>query len=167
MERWLLLLSLLGIILSGCAGPTENLATPLPTAVPPAALAEQGDWAISFSYEFPGDAWGVGPHRYQFFVQCPVITLQDVSTEWIYFDVVEEAQTTSDMIYLRLSGLSTGILTPTNFNPIPSNQKTTAVITFLGVSEHVAELAAGNCEALVRWDDKTPQLLTMGDVFIP
>ncbi len=167
MKQGLIVVFLLTIFLSSCAGQTQEVPIQLPTAIPPSELAEIGDWAISFSHEFPEDAWGVGTHRYQFFVHCPIITTEDVSTDWIYFDVLEDGQVADEMVYFRLAGLSTGILTPINLNAIQVGQKTTAVITFVGVTEHVAEMAAENCEALVRWDDKPPQILTIGEVFIP
>ena len=167
MKRWLIVSLFISIILAGCNVQTEAPPTPLPTAIPPSEQAGAGDWAISFKHEFPEDAWAVGTHRYHFFVHCPIITQDDLSTEWVYFEVIDEGNPSEYMVYFRLSGLSSGILTPININAVQIGQKTTAVITFLGVTEHIAEMAAENCEALVRWDDKPPQLLTMGETFIP
>ncbi len=167
MRNWLFLLSLLVLSLAGCVGQAEPQPTQLPTAIPPGEQSAIGDWAISFSHEFPADAWAVGTHRYQFFVHCPIIATEDVSSDWVYFDVIEAGVAAEESVYFRLAGLSTGILAPINLTEIQAGQKTTAVITFLGVTEHVAEMAAENCDALVRWDDKPPQVMTMGDVFIP
>ncbi|MBC8508171.1 MAG: hypothetical protein ISR58_06380 [Anaerolineales bacterium] len=166
MNQLIFLWSLVALLLAGCSTQTETVPTPLPTAIPPSAQDGYGDWAISFSHEFPEDAWGLGTHRYHFFVHCPIIT-DDVSTDWVYFEVLDEEEPSSETVFLRISGLSSGILTPININAIQMGQKTTAVITFLGVTEHIAEMAADNCEALVRWDDKSPQLLTIGETFIP
>ena len=157
MRNWLFLLSLLVLSLAGCVGQAEPQPTQLPTAIPPGEQSAIGDWAISFSHEFPADAWAVGTHRYQFFVHCPIIATE----------VIEAGVAAEESVYFRLAGLSTGILAPINLTEIQAGQKTTAVITFLGVTEHVAEMAAENCDALVRWDDKPPQVMTMGDVFIP
>ena len=168
MKQWLYVCLFISVFLAGRSAGTEVFPTPLPTAIPPSAQQDgSGDWAISFSYQFPEDAWGLGTHRYHFFVHCPIITQDDVSTEWVYFEVLDDDEPSTDTVFLRLSGLSSGILTPININAIQTGQKTTAVITFLGVTEHIAEIAADNCEALVRWDDKSPQLLTIGETFIP
>lgn len=166
IKCWSFLCSLIILFLAGCGEPVEMPPTPLPTAVPPPEFSA-GDWAISFSHEFPEEAWAVGVHRYQFFARCPVITLEDVITEWVFFEVVEDERLFDDPIYLRINGLSSGVLAPVTISKVHPQQKTVAVITFLGVSEQVAELAAENCEVLVRWDDKGPQLLTMGEAFLP
>ena len=163
--RLIFWLAIFMLWLVGCREQAELLPTPLPTAVPPPEQ-EPGDWAISFSFEFPEEAWAIGVHRYQYFARCPVITLDDFSTEWIYFEVLDDEVLFEDAVYLRISGLSTGILAPATMDTINVQQKTVAVITFLGVSEHIAELAADNCEVLLRWDDKSPQLLTIGEVFL-
>ncbi len=166
IKRWSFWMSLLIMILASCSGSAEIPPTPLPTAVPPPEFSA-GDWAISFSHEFPEDAWAVGVHRYQFFARCPVITLEDVITDWVFFDIVEDEQLFDDPIYLRINGLSSGVLAPVTISTVHPQQKTVAVITFLGVSEQVAELAAENCEVLVRWDDKGPHILSMGEAFLP
>lgn len=85
----------------------------------------------------------------------------------MFFEVVEDEQLFDDPIYLRINGLSADVLAPVTISTVHPQQKTVAVITFLGVSEQVAELAAENCEVLVRWDDKAPQLLSMGEAFLP
>jgi len=164
--RLILWVSFLLVLLMGCSEPVELPPTPLPTAVPPPEFSA-GDWAISFIHEFPENAWAEGAHRYQFFARCPVITLEDVSTEWVFFKVTEEEKIYEDPIFLRINGLSQGVLAPVTMDTVHPEQPTVAVITFLGVSDHIAELAAENCEVFVRWDDKPPQQLTIGGVFLP
>jgi hypothetical protein len=164
--RKLFWFSLLLFLLTSCSQPRELPPTPLPTAVPPPQFSA-GEWAISFSYEFPENAWADGVHRYQFFARCPVITLDDFNTEWVFVEVTDQEAMFEDPIYLRINGLSEGILAPVTMNTVNPEQQMVAVITFLGVSEHIAELAAENCEVFARWDDKPPQLLSMGKVFLP
>lgn len=53
--RWSFWLSVIILFLVGCSEPAEISPTPLPTAVPPPEFSA-GDWAISFSHEFPEEA---------------------------------------------------------------------------------------------------------------
>jgi len=169
-----LLLWFIGLALVACSptapAPTQTSpplaipATMLPTAVPPEAFA--GSWAISFEYQFPPNSWAVGVHRYQFYIQCPVVNQEDFSSEWVLFDVSEDAILYNQLIYLRLSGLSTGILAPSDLLIVHPDQPTVAIITFLGLTEDVAKQAS-ECEGLIRWDDKPPWLLTPGEPFRP
>jgi hypothetical protein len=166
MKRAITFLGLLAWLLTACGEAATPYPTPLPTAVPPIGGESTGGWAISFEYSFPQNSWAEGVHRYQFYVQCPVIDQNDFSSEWILFDVSEDAQRYDQPIYLRLSGMSTGILSPQNILIIHPDQPTTAIITFLGLTEDIARQAS-DCEGLIRWDDKNPVLLTPSDPFRP
>ncbi|HSR30163.1 MAG TPA: hypothetical protein VLY63_06320, partial [Anaerolineae bacterium] len=70
--RRLVIVCLLGLVLAAC-GPTVEVPTPLPTAVPPDSLPDQGTWAVSFQLELPAGAFGQGRHRYAYLIHCPVI----------------------------------------------------------------------------------------------
>jgi hypothetical protein len=109
----------------------------------------------------------MGTHRYHFFIHCPVIYQEDTSTEWIYFNVTEEAQEFVGPVYFRLAGLSTGVLDAINVLEISPAQETLAVVTIVGITEHISEVVAESCEILVRWDDKSPQSMTAGEPFKP
>ena len=166
MKRAMIFLGLLTCLLTACGEAATPYPTPLPTAVPPTEGEQTGSWAISFEYQFPPNSWAVGVHRYQFYIQCPVVNQEDFSSEWVLFDVSEDAILYNQLIYLRLSGLSTGILAPSDLLIVHPDQPTVAIITFLGLTEDVAKQAS-ECEGLIRWDDKPPWLLTPGEPFRP
>jgi hypothetical protein len=92
---------------------------------------------------------------------------EDLITDWAWFDVVESTQLFSDPVYLRINGLSYGVLAPANIEVIHPEQETVAVVTLLGFPENVAQTAAEDCQGLIRYDDKPPLSLTPGEPFRP
>jgi hypothetical protein len=147
--------------------PTTAPPTLLPTAVPPRNTP--GTWAISFEYSFPSNFWDKGTHLYGFFVDCPTLIEETIGGEWRWFNATDEAQLFESPIFLRLAGLSHGLLAPIEIDTIHPEQATIAVVTILGVTLENVELATSSpdCEVLIRWDDKTPKNLVAGEPFQP
>jgi hypothetical protein len=166
MRRKIILIGIFALVLAACGATPTPSPTPLPTAVPPATGAGLGLWGISFEQEFPAGSFAPGTHRYQFYLQCPVINPDDLATEWVFFEVSEDATLLLEQVYLRINGLSTGKLTPINLEALHPEQTAIAVVTYVGIPESAAKLAR-DCEGLVRWDDKNPVLLTPGEPFRP
>jgi hypothetical protein len=158
------LLGLVIFVLVACSTASSPKITPLPTAIPPSG--EPGGWAISFSYTFES-GWGVSAHRYQFLVHCPAVMEEDLITDWVWFDVVESAQLSPDPVYMRINGLSYGVLAPASIEIIHPEQQTVAVVTLLGFPESTARTAAEDCQGLIRYDDKPPLSLTAEEPFRP
>jgi len=166
MKRLILIL-VIPLILGACGIQSTPIPTPLPTAVPPSEpLAEGGDWAVSFDYEIPDQVWAEGVHRYRVQLHCPGV-IEDSTSEWVYFDVTEDATILSTPVYLRLQGLSTGVLAGQNLSAVHPEQKTIAVVTLVGLSETSSQLAIDNCICLFRWDNNLMQMLTPQESFIP
>jgi hypothetical protein len=166
VKRLIILLGLVGLILASCRR-SSDAPTPLPTAVPPAG--ELGSWAIGFKHEFPPEFWGEGLHRYAFLIDCPVASDENISSDWQYFRVSEEAQFRSTPVYLRLQGVTTASFSPTYIADavIHPVQQTIAVVYLVGLSKAAAEQAVSECEAVIFRDDKGAQILTATDPFQP
>ena len=167
MKR-LVLVCLLGLILVAC-GPVAEVPTPLPTAIPPDALPEQGGWAVGFQYEFPPGTFGVGRHRYAFLIHCPVVSSEDVNYGWHTFEVSEDTTMQPEPLYLRLFGLSGDPYTPSQITNdiIHPDRRIIAVVHLVGMAKEAAALAASGCELLVLWDNTGRQLLAPGEPFLP
>lgn len=167
-KRLIVLLCLIELALVACdkASPAE-IPTPLPTAVPP--TGDSDGWGIGFRHEFPPEFWGEGNHRYAFLVHCPVLSAENIPTEWQYFQVSEEAQLRTGPIYLRVGGLSTEPLKAAYRSDIVVHpaQQTIAALYFVGMSQESAERAATECEAVFLWDNKFTQPLTTMESFQP
>ena len=167
MKRLVLLLLVIPGIISACGLQSAPAPTPLPTAVPPSGTQiEGGDWAVSFAHEFPEQLWASGVHRYKFQLNCPGI-LEDSDADWVYFDVLEEADVLPFPVYFRLHGLSTDVLAGQNVEALHPDQATIAVVTLVGLSEENTSYAIDNCICLFHWDADLFQLLTPGEPFIP
>lgn len=167
MNRQIVLLFLFSMIVSACGTQSTPISTPIPT-VPPTNVpqTERGDWALAFQFEIPPDLWAVGPHRYRIQVHCPDI-LEDFTTDWIYFDVVEDVQLQPSPVYLRLDGLSTGQLDPINLKDIHPQQESIAVISLIGLTEENIDLAIENCACLFRWDNDFIRVMEPQEPFLP
>jgi hypothetical protein len=166
--RHLIVLCFLSLWLAAC-GPTAEVPTPLPTAVPPDQLPEQGIWAVSFKHEFPAGVFGAGRHRYAYLIHCPVISSEDTPTEWRFFEISEEALNQPTPLYLRIFGLSneefnTSLLPDDNVHP---DREIVAVVHLVGLAKPVAEMAVEGCEVIVFWDDTGRQPLSAGEPFRP
>lgn len=167
--RRLLILCLLGLVLAAC-GPAAEAPTPLPTAVPP-DLEPGGNWTIGFEYEFPAATFGEGPHRFRYLLHCPplgsVLGGDESATDWVYFEISEDAQLYPSPIYLRLHGLSTerlGLSYPSSgvFHP---EQQFVAVMHYIGMPLSAVEMARTECETIIFWDETGHQGLTIQEPF--
>ena len=103
--RLLLIFALSGLVLGACA-PAPPAPTPLPTAVPPDVIPEQGSWSVGFQHEFPPGRLAEGTHRYALLIHCPVVFSEDEHYGWHIFDISQEAPAQVGPVYLRLFGLS-------------------------------------------------------------
>ena len=161
-------LCLLGLLLVACS-PAPEVPTPLPTAVPPDNLPEQGSWAVGFEYEFPAGTLGVGPHRYAYLIRCPVISSEDSNTDWHYFEISEDVTRQPDTLYLRMFGLSGSPVNPSRITntTIHPDRPIVAVVHLVGMTKEAADLAANACEIMVFWDDIGRRLLVAGEPFQP
>jgi hypothetical protein len=161
------MLLLIGLLVVSCSATSNLPQEGLPTAVPPNAVS--GQWAIPFEYEFPLGFWAEGLHRYGFLFSCPAIDVGTSGSEWRIFEVTGESPVQDDPVYMRLQGLSFGRISSAHFDIIHPEQKTVALVTFLGLSEETAQEAAGSsdCEVLMRWDDVATQMLAPGNPYQP
>ena len=128
-----------------------------------------GSWAISFLYEFPADTWqNLGLHNYGFRVECPELQAM-MAGEWINFMVSNQARLLDSPVYLRLNGLSLGLLAPAGDLTIHPDQATIAVVTIVGITQELALAAANSpdCELIVGWDDLKFAELVAGEPFQP
>ncbi|MFC2030782.1 hypothetical protein ACFLWA_08660 [Chloroflexota bacterium] len=147
-------------------GTSAQVPTPLPTAVPPDGDAT-GNWAIGFRYEFPAGSFGEGRHRFRLLVHCPVVSAQDVNTDWHFFEISGQASLQSQPVYLRLAGLS--------FDPLAQDapvtaalhpdQEVIAVMHWIDMARVSADLIAAQCEAMVFWDNAGRHSLNAGEPF--
>jgi hypothetical protein len=130
---------------------------------------EEGLWAIGFRYEFPEETFGLGPHRYRFWIHCPVTSSEDTITDWLLFEVSDQVLPQSEPIYLRLLGLSNEPLVPSyNANRvIHPEQPIIAAVYLVGLSYQTANLAASGCEALILWDSGFRRTLPASEPFRP
>jgi hypothetical protein len=147
--------------------PTEPEATSLPTAVPPDESS--GTWALPFEYAFPAGSWSEGVHRYGFLIDCAILEARFVGSEWQQLGVTDTAPVREAPVYLRMNGLSTGPLTPLDVEKIHPQQETIAVVTFVNLERDQALEAARSpdCEVVLRWDDKTTEVLEAGEPYQP
>ena len=140
---------------------TAEIATTLPTAVPPeGGPGQTGEWAIPFAYQFPEGTWGVGFHRYALHVDCPILAQDSLAGQWQDFVVTNEIEPINTPVFLRLTGLSTGTLGPTGIRTIHPDQLTVALVTIIGVTEEQASIAAesSDCEVVVVWGGGAEEL---------
>lgn len=165
MKRLIALFSLLGLTLAACGPAARTAPTPLPTAVPPDNADSPGitggSWAVGFQYEFPAGSLGGGTHRYAFLLHCPVASAEDVSTDWRFFEISEEAPLQPRPIYLRMHGLSTGQLSPYYLtdNILHPEQPLMAVVHYVDLPRAAAELAASECEVILFLDNTGRRIL--------
>lgn len=154
--------------------PTDTVAS-LPTAVPPDSLPgepgslAEGTWAFPFLHPFPSGYWAEGLHRYGYLISCPVLQDEIRGTAPVIFESSTDAGIDEGPVYLRLSGLSLTTLGPTFITAIHPDQRTIAVITFVGLPKAVAEEAASSedCEVIIRIDDRATMTLVPGEIYQP
>lgn len=166
--RRLIICCLLALSLGACGSKAE-VPTPLPTAVPPDGLPEQGGWAVGFRYEFPPGTFGLGKHRYAFLIHCPILSAEDSHYGWHYFEISEEVVKQPAPLYLRLFGLSGDPYSPSQVTNtvIHPEREIIAVVHLVGLPRSAATWAASSCEALVFWDSTGRHALIPGEPFQP
>jgi hypothetical protein len=166
--RSVLMFCLLGLLLAACS-PASEVPTPLPTAVPPDNLPEQGGWAVGFEYEFPPGALGIGQHRYSYLIHCPVLSSEDSHSDWRYFEISDNVVKQPAPLYLRLFGLSGSPITPSQITntTIHPERQIVAVVHLVGLTKEAANLAASACEVVLFWDNVGRHPLAAGEPFQP
>ena len=171
MRYRLMIVCFLVAVTTACGQIEDTVSIePLPTAIGPVEEPpniESGSWAIPFEHPFPAGFWGPGVHRYSFYVHCPVVFQEDIRGEWVLFESSNEAVLQMQPMYLRLAGISSGILSAVVTDIIHPDQEMVAVVTLAGLSENVLPMIETQCTALIAWDDKGTQVLTAGEPFQP
>jgi hypothetical protein len=111
----------------------------------------------------PEGTFGIGFHRYALHVDCPILAQDSLAGQWRDFVVTNDVTLFNAPIYLRLGGLSTGTLGPTNVQTIHPDQLTIALVTIIGVTEEQAVIAAesSDCEVVVVWGGGAEELSAM------
>lgn len=169
-KHWLFYVALFGILLSACGGGEPTQTFLLPTAVAPINSGEEaqsGDWAVSFSREFPPGFWEEGEHRYGFMYDCPILFGQQQGTDWIFFEVTEESSPLNQPVYLRPNWLSTDVIGGVGVGAIHPDQPTIAMISIVGLSEAAANASMSGCDIIFGYDNGVPVQLTSGSPFRP
>ena len=152
------------LLASACAVQPELAGADLPLAEKPDTV-EQATWGLPFAVEFPAGYWEAGAHRYRFLIDCPVLEAE-VESLPVEFRVTPLTPTLNKTVYLRMAGLSDGIMMPANVRAIHPDQATTAVVTFLGLSQATID-EASSCEGLVEFDGDRAELMQPGEPFRP
>ena len=148
----------------GCNSDRPLEGIDLPVAETPASVAEN-TWALPFLADLPAGYWDAGPHRYRFLIDCPAVG-QTVESNPVEFRVTPLVGTLDGPVYLRLSGLSDGIIQPPNVGSINPRQPTIAVVSFLGLSLSTIEEAA-ECAGVMEFDGDRQEPMLPGDPFRP
>ena len=179
--RGVLLLPLFMIAAAACTAspapvtpnPTATappLPTPLPTAIPPeVSSGAPGDLALPFIYEFEKGSIPLGFHRYGYLISCPGLTSEVTGSSWINFTVSQTEELIEGPVYLRLAGISTSPLGGRQVFNLHPDQEIVAVVTFIGVTEQMAQTArqAEDCEVIIRLDDQATLNLLPGETYQP
>jgi hypothetical protein len=149
-------------LLIGCSTPEPRQLLPdLPTAVPPdpnqVRFGQGGNWALSFSYAFPANFWNAGPHQYTLITDCPIVAGGGETVAQQAFIATEDAPLHDGPIYLRLNGLSIGVVDQIiePIRTIHPQQETIAVVTFPQLPEEALEPIAQQCSVTFIWDTET------------
>ena len=171
MRYRLMIVCILAVVMTACG--QKDIAvdiSPLPTAVGPETGVQGvdvGSWAITFEHVFPSGFWGVGVHRYSFYVHCPIMFQEDIKGEWVLFESSNDEVLQIQPMYLRLAGISSGILSSAFTDIIHPDQETIAVVTLLGMTENMLSMVGSECSAFIAWDDKGATSMVFGDPFQP
>lgn len=117
----------------------------------------------------PADTWGVGFHRYALHVDCPILAQDSLAGQWQDFVVTDDVTLLNTPVYLRLGGLSISNLGPPNVLTIHPEQLTIALVTFIGVTEEQAAVAAESpdCEVIIGWDSVNVEELLPAEPYRP
>lgn len=123
-------------------------------------------WAISFAREFEVGYWREGPHRYSLNLTCDVLLDEPLQTPSQTLSVTPLARS-FDHVYLRLSGLGSSLIGPTDLAAVRPDQPTTALVTFTGISKEEAAEAGEQCSGEAVIDGVTSEPLVGGEPFRP
>ena len=143
----------------------ELAGSDLPLADQPDTV-EQDTWGLPFMVELPPGYWAVGAHRYRFVVKCPAL-VTEVESIPVEFRVTTLTGTLDQTVFIRLMGLSDGIMMPANVGAIHPDQATTAVVTFLGLSQATIDEASESCAGVMEFDGDQTEPLLPGEPFHP
>ena len=163
MNRLIALVAV-SILLGACAGDPPLEGIDLPVAETPASVAENL-WALPFVAELPAGYWSAGQHRYRFVIDCPALG-DPVESNAIEFMATPLIPTLQGPVYIRLSGLSDGIITPANVPSINPDQETIAAVTFMGLSLDTIDQAVA-CEGTMEFDGGQAEAMRPGEPFRP
>ena len=153
------------VLVIGCAAdPIELQGIDLPPASVPDDF-ELEVWAISFSLDLVPGSWSEGMHRYELSLDCSGLPVDPVQPTEHTFSVTPQARS-FDNVFFRINGMGTSLLGPTGSFAVRPDQRTTAVITVLGISEQQATEAT-SCSGEVSFDDAPAQPLVAGEPFRP
>jgi len=160
--RWFLAV---GLLLAGCAQPTPLEGIDLPPASIPADI-DPAQWAVGFSHDFGPGFWDEGPHAYQLFLDCPNVEQARVNSEVVLFAAGPDFPTYDDPVHLRIAGLSTTPLGPSDVTFVNPEQTTIALVTVVGLSQTQVDEVSG-CAGEVFWDEGSSAPLRPGEPFRP
>lgn len=137
--------------------------------MPPASIPDEIDpeqWAVEFSHDFGPAFWGEGPHAYQLFLDCPGLEEAQVESEVNLFAASTDFPTFDDPVRLRIAGLSTTPLGPSDLSFVNPDQDTIALITVVGLSQAEVD-EASQCTGEVFWDEGQSAPLEPEEPFRP
>lgn len=155
-----------GLLLAGC------VAQPAPLEgidLPPASIPDDLDpaqWAVGFSHDFGPGFWDEGPHAYQLFLDCPEVEQARVDSEVVLFAAGPDFPTYDEPVHLRIAGLSTTAMGPSDVSFVNPEQTTIALVTVAGLSQAEVD-AVSRCAGEVFWDEGSSAPLQPGEPFRP
>lgn len=155
-----------GLLLAAC------VAQPAPLEgidLPPATIPDDIDpaqWAVAFSHDFGPGFWDEGPHAYQLFLDCPEVEQARVDSEVVLFAAGPDIPTHDEPVHLRIAGLSTTAMGPSDVSFVNPEQETIALLTVIGLSQAEVD-AASQCTGEVFWDEGSSAPLQPGEPFRP
>ena len=153
------------LAVASCSGEPPLEGIDLPPAEVPASVSENL-WSLPFVAEMPAGYWDEGAHRYRFVIDCPPVG-QSVASNPVEFRVTQLTPTLQGPVYLRLGGLSDGIIMPPNVGAIHPTQETIAAVTFLGLTQEVVDEATATCTGVLEFDGDQSEILRPGEPFRP
>jgi hypothetical protein len=149
------------LVLAACGSTVELAGTDLPVAASPATV-EQATWGLPFVAEFPAGYWSEGGHRYRFVIDCPVLPQGEIESIPLDFRVTTLTRTLNGPVYIRMGGLSDGIMMPANVGAVHPDQQTVAAVTFLGLDEVTTSAASDQCVGVMEFDGDQSEPMVPG-----
>lgn len=165
MARMRLIL-VIGLFFVGACAQSERLEG---VDLPPASIPDDLDpaqWAVAFSHDFGPGFWDEGPHAYQLFLDCPEVEQARVDSEVVLFAAGPDVPTYDEPVHLRIAGLSTTAMGPSDVSLVNPEQTTIALVTVVGLSQAEVD-AVSRCAGEVFWDEGSSAPLQPGKPFRP